>query len=873
MQFGYRSQTTISTFEEVTTPRSANQQNFNFGFGFHDAKPVEGPRGPHLFRSSHSSGEFDFKHALQLSPLTLKMPPSRAETAPNATPVTAVPIDRLPSAVAGLNGREVRSWTSRQVADWMYKAGFEETIIDKFERHDITGTVLLEMQFEDLKELDIHSFGKRHRVWNEIHALRNSVEGESMSVSYTPFEDISRPCTGAARSKSRNRRAQEQDGEDACTPITPGGGRRRRGRRARRTDDDEILTPAESVSIVAIEQLLPKPHKCARGERCAKWRRQQRQIAALRDEHGFPISPEKGGQIFVAGNPGNAGVARNVVENVHLRPNSDVVPSVVASSDVLGPGPLPTLEALRDVESRDPQENVKQFLTLQGLNIAPPVESPPTPPLEMFPPLQSQLQSQSAPPPPQINGPHAGLKSLPRLSIPRSYSAGPALPKSAVGPESATFSPCRTAVDSPAVGSRAPQQEIPVSQVYHALGGPDRFGTPASEMDVPVTAVDLGPISRNASQSVPPNMQYSNSTNVASPNTRNASRRPSFAMPALAEDKVFSPQTVQSPPPPPTLSRANTQRSTRSNSGNAGTAGTAATAAAAAAVSTAQNVFRRASNRRSSSSTSTSSLAQQQQPTQQTDQTQSQQYQYPNTQHAGWMRKRRTRLLRHEWAPAHFRLTGTQLAMHRDEQPTSEALSTIDVDDYAVACSAIASGKLAAKLKALKITASGGPLGSTFNNFSGNQNRHDSSDSRKSSKSGSDDNGKDDGKTDPAAFSFQLVPTSHGNIYSSSNNSNNNANVSDGSGALVSSGRPSTSTSSLRNMVVDGTSRESLESGNGSTMGGTKSSGHHGSSNKTHHFAVKSRDDRIEWMRELMLAKALKAKGDGYEVKVNGNAV
>ena len=27
---------------------------------------------------------------------------------------------------------------------------------------------------------------------------------------------------------------------------------------------------------------------------------------------------------------------------------------------------------------------------------------------------------------------------------------------------------------------------------------------------------------------------------------------------------------------------------------------------------------------------------------------------------------------------------------------------------------------------------------------------------------------------------------------------------------------------------------------------------------------------RIDWMRELMLAKALKAKSDGYEVNVNG---
>ena len=865
MQFGYRSQTTISTFEEVTTPRSAHQQNFNFDFGFNDAKPVEGPRGPHLFRSSHSSGEFDFKYALQMSPLSPKMPLSRAETAFNATPITAVPLDTLPSAVAGLHQPEVRTWTSRQVAAWMHRSGFEDAIIHRFQQHDITGAVLLDMQFEDLKELDIHSFGKRHRVWNEIHALRNSVEGEAISPAYTPFEDISRPCTAAVRSKSRNRRGGEHDGDDVCTPITPGGGRRRKGRRARR-NDDEIVTPAESVSIVAIEQLLPKPHRCARGERCAKWRRQQRQMAALHDEHGFPVSPEKGGQIFVAGNPGNADVAKNVVENVHLRPTSENVPSVVASSDVLGPGPLPTLEALRDVESRDPQENVKQFLTLQGLNIPPPVESPPTPPLEMFPPLQLQPQSQSAPPPSQAGGPHVGLRSLPRLSIPRSSSAGPALPRSAVAPESATFSPCRTATDSPAAGPGA-GREIPANYFYHAFGAPDRFGTPASEMDVPVTAVDLGPISRNESQSVPPNMQYSNQTNILPPHTRNTSRRPSFAMPALAEDKVFSPQTTQ-PPPHNTLTRANTQRSARSNMGNVGST------AAAAAVSTAQNVLRRASIRKSSSSSSStasgssslSSQQQQQQQQQQTEQTMSQQHQYPNTQHAGWMRKRKTRLLRHEWTPAHCRLTGTQLAMHRDEHPSSAALSMIDVDDYAVACSAIASGKLAAKLKALKITGSGGPLSNTFGNHHSNSNNGQSgTDSRKSSKSGSDDHGKDDGKTDPAAFSFQLIPTGHGN-----NHSNNNA---DSSASVLSAGRPSTSTSSSGH-VIDGASRESLEAangnGSGSSVNGTKSQG---GGNKTHHFAVKSRDDRIEWMRELMLAKALKAKGEGYEVKVNGSAV
>ena len=40
-------------------------------------------------------------------------------------------------------------------------------------------------------------------------------------------------------------------------------------------------------------------------------------------------------------------------------------------------------------------------------------------------------------------------------------------------------------------------------------------------------------------------------------------------------------------------------------------------------------------------------------------------------------------------------------------------------------------------------------------------------------------------------------------------------------------------------------------------------------SGKTHHFAVKTKDERIDWMRELMLTKALKQKDQGYDVEIN----
>ncbi|KAK3077283.1 hypothetical protein LTS18_010737, partial [Coniosporium uncinatum] len=142
-------------------------------------------------------------------------------------------------------------------------------------------------------------------------------------------------------------------------------------------------------------------------------------------------------------------------------------------------------------------------------------------------------------------------------------------------------------------------------------------------------------------------------------------------------------------------------------------------------------------------------------------------------------------LLRHEWNDHHFRLHGTALSMHPTSSPTSIPLDTLNIDEYAIACSSLASNsKLAAKLKALRI-ASGA--------------------------------GKKEG-ANGAAFSFQLVPA----------------------------GKDGEEQGVVRRAVAGG---------------------------KTHHFAVRSRDERIDWMRELMLAKALQAKREGFEVEVNGNAI
>jgi len=733
-----RSQTTISSYDEAQTPSSNRGSQQPFEIRFRPA--VEGPRGPHLFRSSQASSELSYDYALQMSPLLPKQPPPRTETAFSEETVTPIVQTRdedfsiaaaLAQPLIDNHNPEswFRCWSTQQVIDWMYSAGVDASVIECFEVHDVNGNVLLDLEFEDLKELDIQSFGKRHQLWSAICDLRG--EHPAFSPQPTPFEDISRPCTrNTRRSPSRNRDACETPIGDDADLVSPATGKKRRGRKLPKHLD--VITPAESVSIVAIEQLLPKPHKCAKGERCAKWRKQQRELKQLHEENGlgrFPISPTKGGRIFVHGDPGNAQTALNIVPNVRkpaedpFRPQSDAIPSIVASSDLLGPGQLPEFalhpDILGQLDKRDPQDNVRQFLNFQHMQspLAPEDDRSMSPPPELirsnsdpivrsesvplFPEHHHQAYPSLQPPRHMMPTPHGGLKQLPKLDIPRSATAGPCI-NSAIPASAASI--CRSITASP-------------TQIY-------RLGTPASEVDVPMTAFPVGPIERDTSHSVPPNMQFRQPARSLSRATDR--RRPSAALPALKENEVLPPSNPSS----------------RSGSGSSSSDKKAAIRDPA--------------------------------------------HHSPNTQrfgygaectHAGWMKKRKNKMLRHEWNDAHFRLKGTELGMYANARYSAAAMETINVDDYAVACStAASSSKLTAAMKAFNI-------------------RSESSQK----------------KDDPTAFAFQLVP------------------------------QPKEG--EKRHVVMN---------------------------SKTHHFAVKDKDERIDWMRELMLAKALQQKGKGYDVEVNG---
>ena len=652
--------------------------------------------------------ELPFDHTLQLSPLVPKKPDLAIDTAfqqsfHETTPTT---IANVPATLAVTedqwNKEDPSTWTTEQVSLWMYQTGVESAVIEKFEHNDITGRILLDLQFNDLKDIGIESFGKRHELWSQICDLRDGEAGISPVPTY--FHDIS-PCRTGSRCSHR------RSGGSCEEPHSPGAAPRRR--RKYRANPNDPITPMDSVSIVAIEQLVPKPHKCSRGENCSKWKKQQKLLKRINEDHGLPISPEGGGQIWMSGDPGNALTAPNLVENSH-RPISDAIPSVVgpsvvASSDLLGPGDMPQIalhaDALNQLQERDAQDNVKNFLSLQ--HVEPPQMLEPSSPLpafgterfEMFP--TSHIT-------PGFASPLTGLQTLPRLQIPRTSTAIPLYEQngnlSAIQDPFSAISPCHQT--SMAAG-----------------GGMYRFGTPASEMDVAVTCVPMGPIARDTSQSVPPNMVYRDPIR----NSRQDWRKTAQALPSLNENEVFSPVAS---------SEGNGRRASDQTFGSSDLAALK------------QEVR----------------LVSPEQHKKQLDP------RYSGVHYAGWMKKRKTKLLRHEWNEHHFRLSGNQLKMHQNDIPQSTILESLNIDEYAVACSSIASNKLAAKFKALKLA-------------------------------------KEKGSLKDSAFEFQLVP--------------------------------------------DQMSRHS----------------------KSHHFAVKSRNEHIDWMRELMLAKALKAKKDGVVVEVNGKEV
>ncbi|KAF9084850.1 polar growth protein, partial [Mortierella sp. AD031] len=68
------------------------------------------------------------------------------------------------------------SWSIEQVAYWLRWCGFD-SVVGSFVDNEISGAILLELNLNNLKELDINSFGKRFNIMNAITSLKQITRG------------------------------------------------------------------------------------------------------------------------------------------------------------------------------------------------------------------------------------------------------------------------------------------------------------------------------------------------------------------------------------------------------------------------------------------------------------------------------------------------------------------------------------------------------------------------------------------------------------------------------------------------------------------------------------------------------------------------
>ncbi|KAL5047040.1 hypothetical protein BDW71DRAFT_180915 [Aspergillus fruticulosus] len=780
--------TTLSSVsvDEIKTPDSTGLTGFHFQV---DESPIKGPQGPHLFRTSEDSlirprltpdwteqvpdsaiathfyTSFKDEQYKTEQRKDTPVPDYIAPTPPPSSRPSTRPLTRPESQMG------IAQWSPNQVVRWMQSLGFEESVTEKFFINDISGSILLELQIEDLKELEIASFGKRHQLMACIKKLRechHTSATPSCDSGYSTPDPSFRQETRTPQTTAAEVNAGSVSHLMQADSLRPRSGSRTSGysrleqqslqQRGRHGTE---IAPQDSVSIVAIEQLLPKLHVCSKGENCRKWKKQQSKVARLLKDLQLE---GLGGSVLVTGDPGNAATAQSLTKSPKpslkpsmldvdlsksdLRsprldqktPKSDVTPSLVASSDILGSNHKADIHlsqaSLDGLQSRDPQENVRNFLNFQRLSALKPATDPATPPGD-------QLSMVDSPVSPKGNQTLAdNLRHLPKLQIPTVSS-----------PSEATMSPSYSALRTitPSVvhksrhyptvnGEQAADHASFMSPSdYYRDNAQYAQQDPLSSGDAPLTAIPYGPIERGCSQSVPPDMRFGGqlgqkqADHAPAATTKTDSHR---RLHSVVQGQSFKPMVpvAERSPLPPIDTLEDLEKTPR--------------------------VPRYRTNPFSPGSGHSDDII-----------------------HSGWMKKRKTtKLIRHEWEDHHFALRGTHLCMYPDEEAAhqnSKALERIDVDDYAVACSSLqSSSKLTAAFKKTVLKRV-------------------------------NDNSRD------TAFAFSLIPAS------------NNGRVE---------------------------RKPFLASGP-----------------KSHHFAVKTQDERIDWMRELMLAKALRrGRESGDLVNLNG---
>ncbi|BGP18900.1 hypothetical protein JCM10213_005515 [Rhodosporidiobolus nylandii] len=113
-------------------------------------------------------------------------------------------------------------WAVEDVVEWARRKGFDAMTVGKFEEHEISGDVLLEMDVAMLKEIDLIAFGRRVHIYNAIKELKARTHPELMPSQPSGHNLSASTSTGATGSISVLSPAMSGYEAGVDSPLTAG---------------------------------------------------------------------------------------------------------------------------------------------------------------------------------------------------------------------------------------------------------------------------------------------------------------------------------------------------------------------------------------------------------------------------------------------------------------------------------------------------------------------------------------------------------------------------------------------------------------------------------------------------------------------------
>ncbi|KAA1124965.1 polar growth protein [Puccinia graminis f. sp. tritici] len=152
-----------------------------------DSSSAKGSRS----RSSSRVEQFVSIEDQPTSPATSTFPSSTGARQGDGSLSSSQSRSNKPFAFGSFSSAFPDQWTVTEVSEWAKVKGLDEFTVGKFIEHEITGDVLLELDVNALKEIDLTAFGRRVRVIKAIEELKKNVlhQKQSQPSPLSPLSD------------------------------------------------------------------------------------------------------------------------------------------------------------------------------------------------------------------------------------------------------------------------------------------------------------------------------------------------------------------------------------------------------------------------------------------------------------------------------------------------------------------------------------------------------------------------------------------------------------------------------------------------------------------------------------------------------------